>query len=106
MDYSPKPDPGADGRFFTYVQSVTFSRMPTRTKTKRRTQAERSEATVAQLIAAARQLFALDGYNATLLDDVVERAGVTKGALYHHFSSKADLFEAVFDREQRRLAEV
>jgi AcrR family transcriptional regulator len=76
------------------------------TKAPRRTQRERSQATTAELIESARQLFAADGFAATLLDDVVRRAGVTKGALYHHFDSKRQLFEAVFEQEQRRLAEI
>jgi len=54
----------------------------------RRTQQERSEATTAALVRAARELFAQDGYAAASLDAVVARAGVTKGALYHHFESK------------------
>jgi AcrR family transcriptional regulator len=70
-----------------------------------RTQRERSEATTGELLAAARELFASKGYAATLLDDVVRRAGVTKGALYHHFGGKRELFEAVFEQEQRELAE-
>jgi AcrR family transcriptional regulator len=69
-----------------------------------RTQRERSETTTAELVAAARELFASDGYAATLLDDVVRRAGVTKGALYHHFGGKKELFAAVFEREQERVA--
>ena len=71
-----------------------------------RTQAQRTEATTGQLLDAARKLFAADGYNATALEDVVAAAGVTKGALYHHFSSKRDLFRAVFEREQAALARV
>jgi AcrR family transcriptional regulator len=79
----------------------------TRPKTPvRRTQQERSEATVNELLTAARDLFAQDGYAATSLEAVAAAAGVTKGALYHHFSGKRDLFRAVFDREQKRLAEV
>ena len=71
-----------------------------------RTQRERTEATTGQLLDAARSLFAADGYNATSLEDVVAAAGVTKGALYHHFSSKRDLFGGVFEREQETLAQV
>ena len=70
-----------------------------------RTQRERTEATTGQLLEAARRLFAADGYNATALEDVVAAAGVTKGALYHHFSSKRDLFAGVFEREQAELAQ-
>src|SRR5215212_3653335 len=69
-----------------------------------RTQKERSEATTSELLDVARRLFAADGYAATSLDDVVRGAGVTKGALYHHFAGKRDLFLAVFEREQQKLA--
>ena len=67
------------------------------------TQQERTEATTTALTSAARELFAQDGYAATSLDAVVASAGVTKGALYHHFSGKRDLFAAVFAGEQQRL---
>jgi AcrR family transcriptional regulator len=70
-----------------------------------RTQRERSEATTTRLVAAARELFAADGYAATSLDDIVLAAGVTKGAMYHHFAGKRELFVAVYEREQQRLAE-
>src|SRR3712207_8246971 len=70
------------------------------------TQAQRTEATTTALVDAARELFAQDGFAATSLDAVVARAGVTKGALYHHFASKRELFRAVYDREQQRAAEV
>jgi AcrR family transcriptional regulator len=70
-----------------------------------RTQRERSEATTAELLDVARRLFAADGYAATSLEDVVRGAGVTKGALYHHFGGKRDLFLAVYEREQQRLAQ-
>jgi AcrR family transcriptional regulator len=69
----------------------------------RRTQAERTEATTGALIEAARELFARDGYEATSLDAVAARAGVTKGAVYHHFEGKRQLFEAVFTREVERM---
>jgi AcrR family transcriptional regulator len=57
-------------------------------------------------VESARDLFASESYSDTQLDDVVRAAGVTKGALYHHFQGKADLFRAVFEQEQRRLAKV
>lgn len=69
------------------------------------TQRERTEATTTSLVAAARELFAADGYSATSLDAVVAKAGVTKGALYHHFGGKRELFAAVFAAEQERLSE-
>jgi AcrR family transcriptional regulator len=76
------------------------------TKPARRTQAERSEATTGALVGAARELFARDGYEATSLDAVAAKARVTKGAVYHHFEGKRQLFEAVFTREVSRLSEV
>jgi AcrR family transcriptional regulator len=74
------------------------------TRVARRTQAERTEATTAALVDAARELFARDGYDATSLDAVAARANVTKGAVYHHFDGKRQLFEAVFTREVEQLA--
>jgi AcrR family transcriptional regulator len=73
------------------------------TKQARRTQAERTEATRAALVDAARELFASDGYATTSLDAVAAKANVTKGAVYHHFQGKPQLFEAVFSREVERL---
>jgi AcrR family transcriptional regulator len=75
-----------------------------RSKAVRRSQAERTEATIAALVEAARALFAEDGYAATSLDAVAARAEVTKGAVYHHFQGKRQLFEAVFVREVERMA--
>lgn len=72
----------------------------------RRTLRERSATTTAELVERARDLFASDGYRATSLDDVVAAAGVTKGALYHHFGGKRELFQAVYEREQERLASI
>jgi AcrR family transcriptional regulator len=65
--------------------------------TQRRTQAERSAATRGALVRAARELFAQDGYAATGRETIVERAGVTRGAMYHHFADKEALFQAVFE---------
>lgn len=75
-------------------------------KAPARTQLERSDATRTALLAAAYELFALRGYAATSLDDVANQAGVTKGGLYHHFAGKGELFEAVFEQQQIRLAEL
>ena len=60
------------------------------------THAERRETTRAALIASGRRLFASQGYDAVAAEQIVEDAGVTRGALYHHFDGKAGLFEAVF----------
>jgi AcrR family transcriptional regulator len=71
----------------------------------RRTQQERTEATTAALIAAARQLFARVGFADTAIEDVLQSAGVTRGALYHHFDSKHALFRAVFELEEKALCD-
>ena len=70
-----------------------------------RTQAERSAATRDALIEAARSLFAARGYAAVGTEEIVRAAGVTRGALYHHFAGKRDLFEAVYERVEVELAE-
>ncbi len=75
------------------------------TTDRKRTQAERTEATRAALIAAARTLFAERGYAAVAMEGVVAAAGVTRGALYHHFRGKRDLFEAVFELVEQEITE-
>jgi AcrR family transcriptional regulator len=62
------------------------------------TKSEQSDATRAALSAAARHLFTERGYAATSTTEIVERAGVTRGALYHHFAAKEDLFRVVFEQ--------
>lgn len=73
------------------------------------TKAEQADATRTALSAAARQLFTERGYAATSTTEIVERAGVTRGALYHHFAAKDELFRAVFEQLEgevtRRVAE-
>jgi AcrR family transcriptional regulator len=56
------------------------------------------DATRASLIKAARELFGEKGYVDTSIDEIVARAGVTKGAVYHHFDGKEGLFRAVFEQ--------
>jgi AcrR family transcriptional regulator len=63
------------------------------------------EATRAQLMATARRLFGERGYAAVGTEEIVRSAGVTRGALYHHFEGKAELFRAVFEEMERELAE-
>ena len=61
-----------------------------------RTKAAQREATTAALIAAARPLFAERGYSGVGTEEIVQSAGLTRGALYHHFrGGKEDLFRAV-----------
>ena len=65
---------------------------------------EQSERTRARLVAAARELFADRGYSEVSVEEVVQRAGVTRGALYHQFpGGKVDLFAAVFDSVEGEL---
>jgi len=73
--------------------------------TARRTQAERSKSTRAALIAGARRLFAERGYAGVGTEEIVRAAGVTRGALYHHFAGKQELFEAVYRLLEAELAE-
>ena len=66
-------------------------------------QAERSEQTRRVLLDVARRLFAEHGYAGTATEQVVRRAGVTRGALYYHFRDKRDLFRAVVEDLQQEL---
>jgi len=80
--------------------------MPTKAEktSKRRTQAERSEATRLALVGAARPLFAERGYGGVGTEEIVRAAGVTRGALYHQFAGgKRDLFEAVYEAVEADL---
>ena len=67
-------------------------------------QEENSAATRTALLKVARKLFAERGYAETATEEVVHRARVTRGALYHHFRDKQDLFKAVLHEEQLKLA--
>jgi AcrR family transcriptional regulator len=71
----------------------------------RRTQAERRSATRAALLEAGRELFAARGFAGAGQEDIVERAGVTRGALAHHFGTKKGLFRAVVESLETELAE-
>jgi AcrR family transcriptional regulator len=69
----------------------------------RRTQSERRAQTRAALMAAGRTLFTEHGFAGAGREEIVERAGLTRGALYHHFASKEDLFAAVYEEVERDL---
>ena len=71
----------------------------------KRRKAEQTEFTRAALIGSGRELFGERGYAAVGTEEIVQRAGVTRGALYHHFRGKEDLFRAVLEEMNRELAE-
>ena len=70
-----------------------------------RSNAERTQATRAALIEAARRLFVEQGYAQTGTPDIVTAAAVTRGALYHHFADKRELFLAVAQAMANEVAE-
>jgi AcrR family transcriptional regulator len=67
--------------------------------------AEQRGQTRQALVRESRRLFATLGYGAVGLSQIVAAAGVTKGALYHHFDSKAEVFRAVLEQVQHEVAE-
>ncbi len=75
-----------------HTDSMNVNTVPS-AKTKK---AEQSEVTQGALLRAARELFAERGYAGTPTEEIVLRAGVTRGALYHQFRDKEDLFRAVY----------
>lgn len=66
--------------------------------------ADQSLQTREKLIATARRLFTEQGYAATSTEQIVQSAGVTRGALYHQYRDKEDLFRAVYGRIERDWA--
>ncbi len=74
-------------------------------KSVTRSNKDRTEATRTALLKAARVLFAEKGYAETSTPEIVRAAGVTRGALYHHFEDKVALFRAVITEEYRAVAE-
>ena len=69
----------------------------------RLSRAERREQTRQELISAAEACFVTRGFHATSVDQVAERAGYTKGAVYSNFAAKEDLFFAVYERRVQRM---
>ncbi|MGQ0832058.1 MAG: TetR/AcrR family transcriptional regulator [Microthrixaceae bacterium] len=72
--------------------------------TRSRTIQARSLTAIAAITGAARACFVERGYEATTVEEIAERAARTKGAVYHHFADKTELFRHVFMEEQRTLA--
>src|SRR3954467_10514192 len=71
----------------------------------RGSKAEQAEATRARLLRVSRDLLARRGYAGVATEEIVRRAKVTRGALYHHFRDKKDLFRAVHEQLERELVE-
>lgn len=69
------------------------------------TKAEQGEATRATLMRAARELFTEHGYGGVGTEEIVRRAKLTRGALYHHFTDKKDLFRAVHEQIEGEVME-
>jgi AcrR family transcriptional regulator len=92
----PNDNPGKAREAFSAAQSKGPGR---------RTQAERTETTRGALMAAARRLFTEKGYEGVSAEEIVREAGVTRGALYHHFGGKAELLEAVYERLEAESTE-
>jgi AcrR family transcriptional regulator len=69
----------------------------------RRSQEERTRSTRSALTTAARGLFAERGYAAVSTDEIVRAAGVTRGALYHHYTDKQALFRDVFEQLEAEI---
>ncbi|MFV0673880.1 TetR/AcrR family transcriptional regulator [Variovorax sp. tm] len=69
-----------------------------------RTNRERTETTRLALLDAARALFVGKGYADTSTPEIAVAAGITRGALYHHFEDKRDLFRQVLQRESQAVA--
>jgi AcrR family transcriptional regulator len=86
-----------------YVKEVSVTRA---SRPPRRTQAERRTATITELVETARKLFGQDGYAATSINDIAHESGMTKGAVYHHFEGKTELFKAVFVHQEQQLVEL
>lgn len=70
-----------------------------------RASAADAAATAARILAAAAQRFAAHGFDSTSVDDIASDAGVTRGAVYHHYSSKPGVFLAVVQRMQQEVAD-
>ncbi|MCI8804020.1 MAG: TetR/AcrR family transcriptional regulator [Oscillibacter sp.] len=64
------------------------------------------EETVRRILDTAERLFVEKGYDRTSLQDILDETGLSKGAVYHHFASKEDIFYSVCDRIGRRNGEV
>jgi AcrR family transcriptional regulator len=76
-----------------------------KTGTKRISNEQRSKETLSKLLKIAKELFSSQGYANTTLEDIVQRAGMTRGALYHHFKGKKGIFQAVFENVLEEISQ-
>jgi AcrR family transcriptional regulator len=89
-------EPGSNEPSSDAPRSRPGSDPPVQPGARPRSKSEQREATTAALMEAARELFAQRGYAGVGTEEIVQRAGVTRGALYHHFrGGKEELFRAV-----------
>ncbi len=82
----------------SYASVCILARMDSATAGRKRSRAEKNEATTSALFAAAAETFAERGFEVATMDEIAERAGLSKGALYYRFKTKEDLFLALLDQ--------
>ncbi len=70
------------------------------------TNEQRRAVSRAKLVSAARANFTKNGYSETFTDEILEQAGLSRGAMYHQFRSKKELFEAVFEEAYKEAIEL
>jgi AcrR family transcriptional regulator len=107
MDVKLPDGPGAQGSRIAGVPAGGFAERDGREQAPVRgtRRADQSQATREALIAAAHALFAEQGFAGVATEEIVRAAGVTRGALYHHFDGKRELFAAVYEDVERQLVE-
>jgi len=66
---------------------------------------ENGKKTVSKVVLVARQMFGKKGFANTSTSDIVKKAGIARGGLYHHFPGKKDIFRAVFRMAMEEIAE-
>lgn len=89
-----------------YAPTYRLDAMPPASEARTFTRkAEQSRETQDRLIRSAKSLFASKGYTATAMEDLVSKAGMTRGALYHQYRDKRDLFRAVFEAVEIELGQ-
>ncbi len=79
--------------------------MPKAERSRPTRKAEQSRETQDRLIKVAKELFTSKGYAGTAMEDLVAKAGMTRGALYHQYADKRDLFRAVFEAVEADLGQ-